>query len=34
MIKIENVTKTYNSSVKAVDDLNLTVNDVEIIGFI
>ena len=34
MIKIENVTKTYNSSVKAVDDLNLTVNDGEIVAFI
>ena len=34
MIKIENITKTYNSSVRAVDNLNLTVNDGEIVGFI
>lgn len=34
MIQIENVTKTYNSSVRAVDNLNLTVNDGEIVGFI
>ena len=34
MIKIENITKTYNSSVKAVDDLNLTVNNGEIVAFI
>ena len=34
MITIKNVTKTYNNSVKAVDNLNLTVNNGEIIGFI
>ena len=34
MIKIENVTKTYNNVVRAVDDLNLTVNDGEIVAFI
>jgi ABC-2 type transport system ATP-binding protein len=34
MIQIENVTKTYNNSVRAVDGLKLTVNDGEIVGFI
>lgn len=34
MIQIENVTKTYNNSVRAVDCLNLTVNNGEIVGFI
>lgn len=34
MIQIENVTKTYNTSVRAVNNLNLTVNDGEIVGFI
>lgn len=34
MIQIENVTKTYNNSVRAVNNLNLTVNDGEIVGFI
>jgi len=34
MIRIENVTKTYNSTVRAVDNLNLTVNNGEIVGFI
>lgn len=34
MIQIENVTKTYHSAVRAVDNLNLTVNDGEIVGFI
>lgn len=34
MIQIENVTKTYNSTVRAVDNLNLTVNNGEIVGFI
>lgn len=34
MIRIENVTKTYNSAVRAVDNLNLTVNNGEIVGFI
>lgn len=34
MIQIENVTKTYNSAVRAVNNLNLTVQDGEIVGFI
>jgi ABC-2 type transport system ATP-binding protein len=34
MIKIENVTKVYNGKVKAVDDISLTINDGEIVGFI
>lgn len=34
MIQIENVTKTYNNSVRAVDQLNLNVNNGEIVGFI
>ena len=34
MIRIEEITKTYNGTVKAVDNLSLTVNDGEIVGFI
>ncbi len=34
MIKLENITKTYNNQVKAVSDLSLTVSDGEIVGFI
>ena len=34
MIQIENVTKTYSNSVRAVDNLNLTVENGEIVGFI
>lgn len=34
MIRIENITKTYNGTVRAVDGLNLTVKDGEIVGFI
>lgn len=34
MIQIDNVTKTYNNAVRAVDRLNLTVNNGEIVGFI
>ncbi len=34
MIQIENVTKTYNGTVRAVDNLDLTVNNGEIVGFI
>ena len=34
MITIENITKTYNNSIRAVDNLNLTVKDGEIVGFI
>lgn len=34
MIKITNITKTYNDTVRAVDTLNLTVKNGEIVGFI
>ena len=34
MIQLKNVTKTYNGTVRAVDNLNLTVNNGEIVGFI
>ncbi|MGN0341830.1 MAG: ABC transporter ATP-binding protein [Roseburia sp.] len=34
MIQMQNISKTYHNSVKAVDNLNLTVNDGEIVGFI
>jgi ABC-2 type transport system ATP-binding protein len=34
MIEIKNISKTYNGKVKAVNHLNLTVEDGEIIGFI
>ena len=34
MIQIENITKTYNNAVRAVDNLNLTVENGEIVGFI
>ena len=34
MIQIEHVTKTYSNAVRAVDDLNLSVNNGEIVGFI
>lgn len=34
MICIENVSKTYNNTVCAVDDLSFTVNNGEIVGFI
>lgn len=34
MIRIKNVTKIYNNNVKAIDNLNLTVKDGEIVGFI
>lgn len=34
MIQIENVTKTYNGTICAVDNLSLTVKDGEIVGFI
>jgi ABC-2 type transport system ATP-binding protein len=35
MIEIVNLSKSYNKgTVKAVDDLNLTVNDGEIFGFL
>lgn len=34
MIRIENVTKTFSNNIKAVDNLNLTVNNGEIVGFI
>lgn len=34
MIKFNNVTKVFNNSVRAVDDLSFTVNRGEIVGFI
>ena len=34
MIRIENVTKTFSNNIKAVDNLNLTVNNGELVGFI
>ena len=34
MIEIKKVTKTYNSDIKAVDNLTFKVNDGEIVGFI
>ena len=34
MIQITNITKTYNGTIRAVDNLNLTVNNGEIVGFI
>ena len=34
MIEIKNVSKTYNNNIKALDNLNLKINDGEIVGFI
>ena len=34
MIKFENVTKTYNKKVRAVDDISFNVKGGEIVGFI
>ena len=34
MIEIKNLTKTYGGNEKAVDNINLTINDGEIFGFI
>lgn len=34
MIEIKNVSKTYNNNIKAIDNLNLIINDGEIVGFI
>lgn len=34
MIEIKNVSKTYNNNIKAINKLNLTINDGEIVGFI
>lgn len=34
MIEIKNVSKTYNNNIRAIDNLNLTINDGEIVGFI
>ncbi len=34
MIEIKNVSKSYNGTVKAVDSLNITIPDGEIIGFL
>ncbi|UPU39720.1 ATP-binding cassette domain-containing protein [Erysipelothrix sp. Poltava] len=34
MINIKNVTKTYNGTHKAVDDVSIQINSGEIVGFI
>ena len=34
MIKLENVTKTYNKTVRALDDISFEVKGGEIVGFI
>ena len=34
MIKLENVTKTYNKTIRAVDDISFSVKGGEIVGFI
>lgn len=34
MIEIKNISKTYGGKLKAVDNLSLTINDGEIVGFI
>lgn len=34
MIELTGVTKSYNGKIKAVDNINLTINDGEIFGFI
>ena len=34
MIRFENVTKTYNKTVKALDDVSFNVKGGEIVGFI
>ena len=34
MIKFENVTKVYNKTVRAVDDISFNVKGGEIVGFI
>ena len=34
MIEIKNVSKTYNNNIKAIDNLNLKINDGEIVAFI
>lgn len=34
MIRVENVSKSFNSKIKAVDNLSFNVNDGEIVGFI
>ena len=34
MIEIKHISKTFNHEIKAIDDVNLTVNDGEIVGFI
>lgn len=34
MIELKNVTKTYSGTLKAVDDLNITIQDGEIFGFL
>ena len=34
MIEVINITKTYSGTVKAVDDLSMTIKDGEIFGFL
>ncbi len=34
MIEIKDVSKTFNNNIKAIDNLNLKINDGEIVGFI
>lgn len=34
MIEVTNITKTYSGTVKAVDDLSITIDDGEIFGFL
>ena len=34
MIEIKNVSKTFNHEIKAIDHIDLKLNDGEIIGFI
>lgn len=34
MIEVRNITKTYSGTVKAVDDLSITIEDGEIFGFL
>jgi len=34
MIELKNVTKTYSGTIKAVDDLSITIQDGEIFGFL
>ena len=34
MIEIKHVSKTFNHEIKAIDDINMTIKDGKIIGFI